>query len=138
MTTAKFSEILDGYEFCAFGDLMDTQAFLSLERGTVHIVSGDIELDEEPPEDIDDGPYLALPDKSELGLGRELAIEFAEEQLPEAVHTIVGIFKKRGAYSNFKSLLERNGQLQAWFDYEKTAKESRLRQWCIDNGIELQ
>lgn len=137
MTIAKFSEILDGYEFCAFGDLMDTQAFLSLERGTVHITSGDMELDEEPPEDIDDGPYPALPDKSELGLGRELAIEFAEEQFPEAVHTIVGFFKKLGAYSNFKNLLERNGRLEAWFDYEKSAKESRLRQWCVDNGIEL-
>lgn len=69
MTTAKFSDILDGYEFCAFGDLMETQAFVSLERGTVHIVSGDMALDEEPPEDIDDGPYLAFPDRSELGRG---------------------------------------------------------------------
>jgi hypothetical protein len=137
MTAAKFSEILDGYEFCAFGDLMDTQAFLSLERGTVHIISGDIELDDEPPEDIDFGPYLALPDKSELRLGRDLVIEFAEEKLPESLHTIAGFFKKRGAYSNFKRFLEQKGQLQAWFDYEKTEKEYRLRKWCIDNGIEL-
>jgi hypothetical protein len=99
MTTAKFSDILDGYEFCAFGDLMETQAFVSLERGTVHIVSGDMELDEESPDDIDDGPYLALPDKSELGLGRDLVIEFIEEHLPEDVHTVVGFFRKRGAYS---------------------------------------
>ena len=85
MTTAKFSEILNGYESCAFGDLMDTQAFLSLERGTVHIVSGDMELDEEPPEDFETGPYLALPDKSELQLGKSLAIEFTEEHLPNEV-----------------------------------------------------
>jgi hypothetical protein len=137
MTTAKFSDILDGYEFCAFGELMETQAFLSLERGTVHLVSSDMDLDEEPPEDIDFGPYLALPDKSELGLGRDLAMEFAEEHLPGDVHTIAGFFRKRGAYTNFKSLLERKGQLQEWFDYENSAKESRLREWCVNNGIEL-
>lgn len=137
MTTAKFSEILDGYEFCAFGDLMETQAFLSLERGTVHIVSGDMELDEEPPEDIETGPYLALPDKAELQLGKSLAIEFTEEHLPNDVSTVLGFFRKRGAYGNFKALLERKDQLEAWFAYEAAAKESRLRQWCKENGIEL-
>jgi hypothetical protein len=137
MTTAKFSEILDGYEFCAFGELMDTQAFLSLERGTVHIVSGDLELDEEPPEDIETGPYLALPDKTELQLGKNLAIEFTEEHLPNDVSTVLGFFRKSGAYGNFKELLERRGQLEAWFAYEKAVKESRLRQWCADNDIEL-
>jgi hypothetical protein len=137
MTTAKFSEILDGYEFCAFGDPMDPQAVLSLERGTVHIVSGDMGLDEEPPEDIETGPYLALPDKAELQLGKNLAIEFTEEYLPNDVSTVLGFFQKRGAYGNFKGLLEHRGQLEAWFAYERTAKESRLRQWCADNGIEL-
>jgi hypothetical protein len=137
MTTAKFNEILDGYEFCAFGDLVDTQAFLSLERGTVHIISGDMELDEEPPEDIETGPYLVLPDKAELQLGKSLAIEFTEEYLPNEVSMVLSFFRKRGAYDNFKELLERKGQLQAWFVYETAAKESRLRQWCAENGIEL-
>ncbi len=137
MTTAKFSEILDGYEFCAFGDLMNTQAFLSLERGTVHVVSGDMELDEEPPEDLEFGPYLVLPDKAELQLGKSLAIEFTEEHLPGDVSTVLSFFRKRGAYSNFKELLQRKGQLEAWFAYETAAKESRLRQWCTENDIEL-
>jgi hypothetical protein len=137
MTTAKFSDILDGYEFCAFGDLMNTQAFLSLERGTVHIVSGDMELDEEPPEDLEAGPYLALPDQAELRLGKRLAIDFTEEHLPGDVSAVLGFFRKRGAYGSFKELLQRKGQLEAWFAYEKSAKESRLRQWCEDNGIEL-
>lgn len=137
MTTAKFSEILDGYEFCAFGDLMDTQAFVSLERGTVHIISGDLDLDEEPPDDLETGPYLALPDKSELRLGRQLAIEFSEEHLPDDSSTVLGFFRNRGAYGKFKGFLESKGQLQAWFDYEKAATQSRLREWCADNGIEL-
>jgi hypothetical protein len=137
MITAKFSEILDGYEFCTFGDLMDTQAFISLERGTIHIVSGDMELDEEPPEDLETGPYLQLPGKSELRLGKNLAIEFVEEQLPNDVSTVLGFFHKRGAYSNFKQHLENKGKLEAWFAYEKAEKENRLRTWCADNGINL-
>ncbi|MCZ8217795.1 MAG: hypothetical protein O9337_00140 [Acidovorax sp.] len=70
MTTAKFSGILDGYELCALADLMNTQAFVSI---TVHIVSSELELEEELPEDIETGPCLALPGTRELGI----AIEFA-------------------------------------------------------------
>lgn len=137
MTTAKFSEILDGYEFCALADLMDTQAFVSLERGTVHIVSSDLELEEELPDDIETGPYLALPGKRELDLGRELVMEFAEKYLSSSAETVRGLFHRRGAYGRFKEFLDRRGQLDAWFEFERSATESRLRQWCADHGIDL-
>lgn len=137
MTTAKFSEILNGYEFCALADLMATRAFVSLERGTVHIVSGDMELEEEPPEDIETGLYLALPGKRELDLGRDLAMEFSEKYLPSSAETVRGFFHRRGAYRRFKELVDRRGQLNAWFEFERSATESRLRQWCADHGIEL-
>ena len=39
MTVAKFTEVLDGFEFGAFGAMPTNQAFISLERGTVHFVS---------------------------------------------------------------------------------------------------
>ena len=137
MTTAKFSEILDGYEFCALADLMDTQAFVSLERGTVHIVSGDLELDQELPEDIETGPYLALPGKRELDLGWDLAMEFSEKYLQNDAETVRSFFRRRGAYARFKEFLECRGQLAAWFEFERSATESRLRQWCGDHGIDL-
>ena len=137
MTTAKFSEILEGYEFCAFDDLQDTQAFVSLERGTVHIVSGDMELEEELPEDIETGPYLALPGKRELDLGRELVMEFSEKYLPGDAEAVRSFFHRRGAYGRFKEFLDRRGQLDAWFEFERSATESRIRQWCADHGIDL-
>lgn len=137
MTAAKFTEILDGYEFCALADLPETQAFVSLERGTVHIVSSDLELEEELPEDIETGPYLALPGKRELDLGRELAMEFTEKILPGSVDTVRGFFHRRGAYGHFKALLDRSGQLNAWFEFERSVTEARLRQWCADHGIDL-
>jgi hypothetical protein len=137
MTRAKFSDLLDAYEFCNFGDLMETQAFLSLERGTVHIVSGEMELDEEPPEDLESGPYLALPDKHELDLGAGLAIAFVEAQLPADFGTVVGYFKRPGAYVRFKGLLEQRGLLQAWFDQEKSETEARLRAWLEAQEIDV-
>jgi|JRYI01.1.fsa_nt_gb hypothetical protein len=137
MTAAKFSEILDAYEICAYDGPIDVEAFVNLERGTVHIVSDDMELDE-PPADLESGPYVRLPDKADLDLGSQLAIDFATERMPDELEAVLGFFRKRGAYGRFKSLLERKGQLQAWYDYEEAATESRLRQWCVDQGIELE
>lgn len=137
MTRATFSELLDAYEFCNSGDLMETQAFLSLERGTVHTVSGEMELDEEAPEDLETGPYLALPDQHELGLGAALAIGFAEAQLPKDFGTVVGYFKRPGAYGRYKALLEQRGLLEAWFEHEKSETEGRLRAWLEAQAIEL-
>ncbi len=137
MTTATFTDILDGYEFCALADLPDTQAFVSLERGTVHIVSSDLELEEERLEDIETGTYLALPGKRDLDLGRELVMEFTEKYLPSSAETVRGFFHRRGAYGRFKEFLDRRGQLDAWFEFERSATESRLRQWCADHGIDL-
>ena len=137
MTVAKFTEVLDGFEFGAFGAMPTNQAFISLERGTVHFVSSELELEEDAPEDLDSGDYLALPDKAALGLGRELVMEFAREQLPDDVDTVWGFFSKRGAYRRFKDFLERKGRIQAWYDYEGAATEARLRAWCAEHGIDL-
>jgi hypothetical protein len=132
MTSANFSD-----ELCSAGGLLGTKVFISLERGTVHVVSEDLELDEDVPEDIESGPYLALPDRIELGLGRELVMDFVRQQLPDEWHAVSAIFSRRGAYGRFKDLLDRKGKLQAWFDFEESEKESRLREWCAANGIQL-
>jgi hypothetical protein len=135
MTTAKFSDILEGYEFCDFGDGMGAQAFISLERGTVHLVAEDMDLDEAPPVDLDTGSYLALPDKAELRLGKSLALQFTEAHLPDELPTVLGYFRQRGAYSRFKRLLQDKGALEAWFAFEAAETEARLRAWSADNGI---
>jgi hypothetical protein len=137
MITAKFSDILEGYEFSSQGGPTEVQAFLSLERGTVHIVSDDLELEEPPPDDIESGPYLALPGRAELGLGRDLAIDYAKAHMPDEVPAVIDLFRRRGAYKHFKNLLERKDLLQAWYDHEARVTQSCLRAWCADHGIEL-
>lgn len=66
----------------------NVEAFISVERGTVHIVSSDYELDEEPSVDLESGPYPAIPDRLELELGSTLAIRFAAAHLPMDADTV--------------------------------------------------
>ena len=64
-------------------------------------------------------------------------MEFAENVLPGSVDTVRDFFHRRWAYGRFKKFLNRRGQLDAWFAFERSATELRLRQWCGDHGIGL-
>jgi len=88
------------------------------------------------PDDIDDGrEYVAVPHKNELDLGKNLAIGFAELELPELSNTVQAFFRQRGAYGRFKDLLQRKGCLETWYEYEMQAVKDALRKWCRENGI---
>jgi hypothetical protein len=43
------------------------------------------------------------------------------------------MFRRSGAYSSYKTLLERRGLLEEWYDIEDSREEQALRKWC--NGI---
>ena len=138
MVTLNFSELLGGFEFASFGNSLDSCAFIGLERGTIHLTSSELELEEETPEDIDDATkYLPIPHKNDLDLGRALALLFVEETLPKDYDRVLGYFHKRGAYSRFKDLLEMHGIIDQWYEYERTATELALRRWCKENDIRL-
>jgi hypothetical protein len=47
------------------------------------------------------------------------------------------IFSRRGAYRRYKDLLVRRGALERWYDFSDKSKETALREWCAENGIEL-
>jgi hypothetical protein len=129
-------ELLAAHEWVSAGEAaaVDAEAYISRIDGQIHWCGEGV--DEELPEDIEDGSlYIAVPHKSELGLGRSLALRFAEEHLPRSWEEVDGYFRKRGAYSRFKSLLERVGRLDAWHQYEQAAKEEALREWCAENGF---
>jgi hypothetical protein len=133
-----FDELLAAYEWVGTGETvaMDCEAYVSRETGTIHW-SGEV-VDEEPPEDIEDGTlYIAVPHKNEFDLGRALAIRFVEEHLPRSREAVYVFFRKRGAYPKFKSLLASSGQLDAWHEYAAAATENALREWCEENGFVL-
>jgi len=137
--SVSLSELLDACAWVSSGDAagLDAGARISRKTGAIHW-SGE-GVDEEPPNDDDDDEslYVDVPHKNELDLGRSLALQFVQEHLPRSLETVSGFFRKRGAYSHFKALLEKAGQLDAWHRYEAAATEHALREWCEENGFEL-
>jgi len=47
------------------------------------------------------------------------------------------MFRRSGAYSSYKALLERRGLLKKWYNTEKSWEERALRKWFKENEIEL-
>jgi hypothetical protein len=87
-----------------------------------------LDPEEDVPEDLEESDrYLTVPHKNELDLGRNLALSFIAEEIPDDYNTMAGFFRRKGAYSRFKRLLEARGKLQRWYDFENRATEEALR-----------
>lgn len=138
-TPVTYADLLDAFEWVSASPSMETWAYISRERGSVHLEPTDEdELEEELPEDIEDGSlYIAVPHKNDLDLGRDLPLSFADERLPESYSTVAGFFHKRGAYRRFKDFLEQRDLLQDWYDYEAQAVEKALREWASRNDLQI-
>ena len=135
---AKFKDIEDAFDFLNDGAPGDHQAFLNIHTGEIYWYSEFGDNEEELPEDIENAEkYIELPHKNELELGKKLAINFSREHLPEEIEKIETIFHRKGAYSKFKTILERKDMLDNWYEYENKAQEEALREWCKLNEIEV-
>jgi hypothetical protein len=133
-----FSELLDAFELDSFGDEFDHHTYINADSGAIFWVSPDHDLDDEVPEDFETSDrYITVPRKRDLNLGRDLALSFADEELPDHYDTVDGFFRKKGAYRRFKGFLEGRGLLEGWYAYEKRATEEALRSWCRENAIPL-
>ncbi len=136
--SVNLDELLTAFEWVSAGEAaaIECNAYVSRRTGQVHWVGEGV--DEEPPEDIDDASvYVAVPHKGELALGRSVALRFVEAHLAESYETVFQYFRRRGAYSRFKALLERTGQLEAWYRYEQNAVEQALGRWCQEHDLHL-
>ena len=136
--TANVRELRDALDFVSAGEVLNHSAYISLDTGKVYWRSTAADLEEEDfPANIDDSDrYLAVPSQRELGLGRRLALAFAAEELPDDYDTVTGFFRRRGAYSRFKSLLDTCGRLERWYEFESRATDEALVAWCAEHGIE--
>ena len=133
----EFNDILDAFDFVSFGQMCENQAFLNKETGKIYWHSEFGDNEEELPEDIDDEKYIEIPHKKELGLGKGLVLDFAYEYLPKDLERIEIIFRKSGAYSRFKDILERRRLIDKWYEYESRAHEKALRAWCKENDVHV-
>ncbi len=133
-----YADLLDAFEWVSATADAENSAYLCRATGVMYFASSAMELDDELPDDIDDGSlYIAVPHKVDLDLGKSLAIKFTAEHLPDDYNHVCGFFRQRGAYRRFKELLERRDSLDAWYGYEAKAIEQALREWSRENRITL-
>ncbi len=133
----SFEVIVDAFMFVSMEQQYIHNAYLCKETGQTFYTS-EIGDSDELPEDLDEpDKYVAIPHKNELDLGRDLVFQFTAEYLPEELDRVFSMFRKKGAYSRYKDLLERKGSLQKWYQYEEDRQKAALREWCAENDIDI-
>jgi hypothetical protein len=113
------------------------QAYVSLDTGQIYWFSELNPTEQELPDDFKTSDRcIALPHKNELGLGRNLALSFAADELPDRYREVAAIFHRKGAYHRFKSLLESVALLEKWYKFEEAALDEALQDWCAANDMQ--
>jgi hypothetical protein len=137
MMAILFDDIENAFFFVSMDQQGMHNAYLCKETGQIFYTSemGD---SDELPEDIDEtDKYITIPHKNDLKLGKALAVEFTSKYMPEELNGVHLIFRRKGAYSRYKDLLERKGLLDEWYQYENERQKAAIKKWCKENGIEI-
>jgi len=132
-----FDDIKNAFDFVSMAPMYGNQGILCKDTGEFFYISemGD---SDELPDDIEDlKKYIKIPHKNKLDLGKKLVMRFVIEFLPDDIYRVENFFKRKGAYSRFKSLLEKEGLLKEWHDYENKWRGIALKDWCSDNIIDI-
>ena len=138
MIAVKFDDLSLAFHFASAGMPMEHNAYISLDTGQIYCVSHFYPTDEKVPDDLETSDrYIALPHKNNLGLGRSLALRFAQQELPDQYDQVEAIFRRKGAYARFKDLLASAGCLEQWYKFEEKSMDDALREWCAENDIQI-
>jgi hypothetical protein len=137
MTGFKFDDIVSAVHFASAEPQGGNFAYLDVKTGRVFYQSLMMDIDELRGRKIDRGQLMGVPHKNDLGLGRSLAFEFVDVNLPDEHHVVRDMFRQKGAYRRFKGFLESKGVLEAWYRFENEREEKSLRAWCEENRIPL-
>ena len=138
MAKFSFSEIENAFMYVASAMYGMNSAVVWKDTGKILYRSDMAGIDEiEDEDDLDWDHCIEIPHKNDLGLGRNLVFEFVEEYIPDDYERVRKMFRRSGAYSRYKALLERRGLLKEWYDIENSREERTLRNWCKENEIVL-
>ena len=134
----KYEDIESLFNFVGMAPRFEHSAYLNRRTGESYVVSDSGDSDELPDDFDESDDYLRIPHRNDLDLGRELVFEFSEQRLPSAIEQVYGFFQSAGAYGRFRDLLEHNGLLDDWYQYEAERSRAAILEWCAENSIELQ
>ncbi len=135
----KLSDLQEALEFVSASDVGEHEAYVCVRTGKIYwhfdpMISGEVE--EELPEDIhEEEKYLPIPNKRALDLGEPLVLDFVRTFLPEDLDEVRDMFRRRGAYAQFKHLLTSRHALQKWYDFEDAETKRALQEWCELSSI---
>ena len=132
-----FNDIEEAFEFVNSSPYEEVRAIVCKNTGKILVKSDLSDIDEigDIEEDLEN--YVEVPDKRDLDLGQPLVRAFVTQHIPEEYNRVMAMFRRRGAYRQFKDFLTERSLIQTWYDFEYQCKERALREWCRENGIEL-
>lgn len=117
------------------------KAYLSLEDASIHFVVEDDEFDfheDEIPEDIKDASkYILLPAINELVDLNKLALEFAEQKLPDRFDTLRNFLRSSGGMDKFNKMIESLSATQDWQNFKKTSYKTSIENWSKTYNLEF-
>lgn len=134
----RYEELEQAYEYAnADGGLGESEVCICRSTGrTIWLGEGS---DDEIPDDLEESDdYISLPTRYELDLGRSVAIDFADQEIPRLADEVRGIFSRRGAYGRFKALLAEEGMLERWYAFEGARTKEALLAWAEENDIPVE
>lgn len=139
MAKFSFSDIENAFMFVSSGMYGSNSAMLCKHTGKILYISDMAGIDEtEEADQLDLDQCLEIPHTNDLDLGKNLVFAFVEEYLPEDYDRVQAIFRRKGAYARYKDLLDKRGLLDKWHEIQDAREEAALREWCEENGIELE
>ncbi len=89
------------------------------------------------PDISESDDYIAVPEKQELKLGQNLVWDFVVDEIPGLSDQVRQIFRKKGAYQNYRNFLRKLKLLNKWHAFESDRTEAAIRRWCEENGIQI-
>lgn len=138
MPTIAFEDLDNAFEWVSAAPPFGNFAYISKTTGQIFFASDMSDGDEDLPDDLEDASlYWSVPHKNDLDLGRELVLSFVDEQMPAKFDEVQGYFGRRGAYARFRDLIEREGKLQDWYEYERVAEEAAMLAWAEQMGLSV-
>lgn len=133
-----FDEIQDAFLFVSSNEYGMHRALLCLDNGEIYYHSENGDFDELDEDKFDCDNFVEIPHKNDLNLGQQLVFDFAEQYLADELGHVQQIFSRRGAYRRFKDFLELKELLPSWYDFENQREEEALREWALENKVELE
>lgn len=133
----KFQDVELAFDYVSSSQQLVNSAYISKTDGQIYYHSEMYDSDELPEDFYEKHDYIEIPHKNDLDLGQRLVWQFVNKEIPGLTDKIRDFFSGRGAYSRYKTFLEEIGLLKRWYDFEETKTKETLKEWCNENGIEI-